>query len=333
MKPSREKILVTGGGGFLGSAIVKKLVTRGSRVTSFARGIYPQLAAMNVRQIRGDIRDPHAVEQAVQGMDVVFHTAAKPGVWGPRADYYATNVIGTRNVIAACLTHKVSRLIHTSSPSVVFNGSDMEGIDESAPYAADFLTHYPRTKALAEQAVLAAAAGGLAVVVLRPHLIWGPGDNHLVPRILDRASRLRIVGNGRNRVDTIYIDNAAQAHVLAADKLLENPGLSGNVYFISQDEPILLWEMVNHILKAGGNPPVTRSVPAGLARFAGALLEFFYKTFKISGEPQMTRFVAGELSTSHWFDISAARQDLGYAPEVSTEEGLRRLEDWLRDRK
>ena len=325
-----ENILVTGGGGFLGKAIVKRLIKKGCRVTSFSRKSYPELDRLQVNQIKGDLCNSKAVEKACRGMGLVFHVAALPGVWGKYSDYYDTNVTGTENVIAACLKNKVSRLVHTSSPSVVFNGKDMKGVDESVPHAARHTTHYPKTKALAEKAVLAAASGDLKVIILRPHLIWGPGDNHLVPRILDRADRLRIVGNGKNIVDTIYIDNAALAHILAAEKLVCNPDLSGRVYFISQDEPIFLWEMVNSILAAGGKKPITRKVPFRIAWIAGALLEFFYKTFKINGEPMMTRFVANELTTSHWFDISAAKQDLDYVPEISTARGLERLEAWLR---
>jgi nucleoside-diphosphate-sugar epimerase len=325
-----ENVLVTGGGGFLGKAIVKRLINKGCRVTSFSRNRYPALDRLNVHQVKGDISNSKAVTKACQDMDLVFHVAAMPGVWGKYADYYATNVIGTENIITACRQNHIPRLIYTSSPSVVFNGKDMEGIDESVSHASSFHTHYPKTKAIAEKAVLAACAKELNAIILRPHLIWGTGDNHLVPRIIDRAKRLRIVGAGKNKVDTIYIDNAALAHVLAAEKLAGNPNLSGRIYFISQDEPLPLWEMVNRILKAGGKKPITRKVPFQIAWVAGALLEFFYKIFKLRGEPMMTRFVARELSTAHWFDISAARQDLGYVPEVSTVEGLKRLEKWLR---
>jgi len=324
-----ENVLVTGGGGFLGKAIVKRLVEKECHVTSFSRKPYPALDRLHVKQIKGNISDPKAVRNACQGIDLVFHVAALPGVWGKYSDYYDTNVIGTENIITACRQNGVSRLIYTSSPSVVFNGKDMEGVDESIPHATRFSTHYPKTKALAEKAVLAAASGDLKAIILRPHLIWGPGDNHLVPRILARAHRLRIVGNGKNKVDTLYIDNAASAHVLAAEKLAGHPELSGGIYFISQDEPLPLWEMINRILKAGGKKPITRKVPFQIAWVAGALLEFFYKTFKINSEPMMTRFVAKELSTSHWFDISAAKQDLGYTPEISTHQGLERLEKWL----
>ncbi|OQY58560.1 MAG: 3-beta hydroxysteroid dehydrogenase [Desulfobacteraceae bacterium 4572_88] len=325
-----EKVLVTGGGGFLGGAIVRQLVERGDAVRSFSRGTYPELENLGVEQHQGDISDPDAVERACENIGLVFHVAAKPGVWGNYADYFSTNVIGTRNVISACQKHGIPRLVYTSSPSVVFNGSHMEGVDESVPYPDEFHAHYPKTKAIAEQEVLRAAAEGLRTIILRPHLIWGPGDNHLVPRILARAKQLVRVGDGQNLVDTIYIDNAADAHLLAADCLAESPELSGRIYFISQDDPIPLWDMVDAILKAGGLPRVRRSMPRGTAWIIGAILEFVYKTFHLSGEPKMTRFVAEELATAHWFDIRAAKMDLKYVPRVLTEEGLSRLEKWLR---
>lgn len=326
---SPHRVLVTGGGGFLGSAIVKRLVKRGDRVISFSRGFYPELAKMGVEQIQGNISDAAAVQQACRKADLVFHVAAKPGVWGNYATYYRTNVLGTRNVIDACKQHHVSGLVYTSSPSVVFDGTDMEGVNESVPYPEKYLAHYPKTKAMAEQMVTAAAAEGLKTVILRPHLIWGPNDNHLVPRIIERANRLVKVGNGRNLVDTIYIDNAADAHIRAADQLEQCHHLSGKVYFISQDEPVPLWDMVNNILSAAGLFPVQRSISRNTAWMIGAVLEFVYKAFKIPGEPRMTRFLADELSTAHWFDISAAKKDLGYEPKISIEEGLSRLEKWL----
>jgi nucleoside-diphosphate-sugar epimerase len=329
---SSQRVLVTGGGGFLGGAIVRHLVKRGDRVISFSRRLYPELAAIGVEQIQGDVSDANAVEQACREVDLVFHVAAKPGVWGNYVTYYRTNVIGTQNVIAACKQHNVSQLVYNSSPSVVFDGDDMEGVDESVPYPEKYHAHYPKTKAMAEQSVIAAGDEGLRTIILRPHLIWGPRDNHLVPRIIERANRLVKVGDGRNLVDTIYIDNAAAAHIQAADRLEQDHNLSGRVYFISQDDPVPLWEMVNNILKAADLAPVQRSISRNTAWMIGAALEIFYKMFKISGEPRMTRFLANELSTAHWFDISAAKIDLGYKPKVSTEEGLSRLERWLQNR-
>jgi nucleoside-diphosphate-sugar epimerase len=328
-KQISQNILVTGGGGFLGSAIIKQLKLKQQKVRSFARGYYPKLADWDVEQIQGDIADYEAVKDACENIDLVFHVAAKPGVWGRYKEYYRTNTLGTENVIGACYHHHISRMIYTSSPSVVFDGESAEGINESAPYARRFKTHYSKTKALAEQKVIQASGELLRTIILRPHLIWGPEDNHLVPRIIARAKRLRKIGSGQNLVDTTYIDNAAQAHILAAEKLSENEGLSGNVYFISQGEPVPVWDMINAILKAAGLGPVKGAIPKSVAWSSGALLEVFYRIFNVSAEPPMTRFVAEELSTAHWFDITAAKRDLEYDPKVSIQEGLCRLEKWL----
>jgi nucleoside-diphosphate-sugar epimerase len=330
-KPTTGKrtVLVTGGGGFLGSAIVRRLIARGETVRSFSRIRYAQLDAWGVEQVQGDLDDLSAVTKACRNVEAVFHVAAKPGVWGTYQDFYRPNVLGTEHVIEACRQCGVQRLIYTSSPSVVFDGGNMAGVDESAPYPQSFHAHYPRTKATAERMVLRAAAEGLAVVALRPHLIWGPGDPHLAPRIIARAHRLRQVGDGSNKVDTIYVDNAAYAHVLAEECLATKPHLSGRVYFISQDQPIALWEMINLILAAGGKPPVTKTISPVAAYLAGALCEGLYGLLRLRREPPMTRFVAKELATSNWFNIQAAKTDLGYAPIVSTEEGLKRLAEWL----
>ncbi len=328
----KRVLLVTGGGGFLGKAIVRSLVAKGERVRSFSRRPYPELEQIGVSHICGDLADPNDVKLACQGVEAVFHVAARPGVWGQYADFFEPNVSGTLNVISACKAAGVKRLIYTSSPSVVFDGGDMEGVNESVPYPSHYEAHYPMTKAMAEQAVLKAAREGLPAVALRPHLIWGPGDNHLAPRLLARADKLRRVGKGTNKVDTIYIDNAAQAHILAEKRLSENPDFSGRTYFISQDDPIPLWQMVDHILAAGGRSPVTKTISPGMAWFAGAMCELVYYLLGKKSEPPMTRFVARELATSHWFNIEAAKRDLGYRPTVSTEEGLRRLAAWLKEK-
>ena len=322
-------ILVTGGGGFLGHAIVTRLVERGCTVRTLSRGFYQSLAELGVEQIQGDIRDQGIVETACRGVSLVFHTAAKAGVWGNPSDFYDVNVTGTKNLLAACSRAKCIRLVHTSSPSVVFDGRNMTGVDETVPYPKRYRAPYPATKAQAEKMVLQAAQNGLPAIILRPHLIWGPGDNHLVPRIVDRAHQLRRVGNGRNMVDTIFIDNAADAHILASECLQSNPHLSGNIYFISQGEPVPLWDMVDNILKAANRDPVKGRISKQTAWIVGAFLEVIYKSFRLSGEPRMTRFLAEELSTNHWFNIRAAREDLGFTPLVSTKEGLGRLAEWF----
>jgi nucleoside-diphosphate-sugar epimerase len=324
--------LVTGGGGFLGSAIVRRLRARGDRVHSLSRHRYPELDALGVIPFAGDVADDLAVARAAAGCDVVFHVAAKAGVGGRYRDYYRANVVGTANVLAACRHHGITRLVHTSSPSVVFAGRDMAGVDESVPYPRHYEAAYPQTKAIAERLVLSANGALLATVALRPHLIWGPGDNHLIPRLLARAraGRLRRIGTTVKLIDTVYIDNAADAHLLAADRLAPGAPIAGKVYFITQGEPVPLWDLINRILAAAGQGPITRSVPAEVAYAAGWLLETIYALCGWLDEPPMTRFVARELTTAHWFDISAARRDLGYEPKVSLEEGLRRLQASLR---
>ena len=321
------KALVTGAGGFLGGAIARSLLERGDAVRSFSRADYPALRDAGVDLHRGELSDPLAVSEAVKGCDIVYHVASKAGIWGKDQDYWLTNVEGTANVLAACLEHGVSRLVYTSTPSVVFNGRDMEGVDESVPYADHFLIAYPRTKAEAEQRVLAANGPNLATVALRPHLIWGPGDNHLIPRILARAGAgmLRRIGHVDKRVDSVYIDDAAQAHLLAGDRLSIGSHVAGKVYFITQGEPVPLWDLVNRILAAAQLAPVRRSIPAPIAYLAGLVLETVHSITGNANEPRMTRFLARELSTAHWFNIDAARRDLGYTPSISIDEGMSRL--------
>jgi nucleoside-diphosphate-sugar epimerase len=328
------KALVTGGGGFLGKAIVKLLRERGDDVRSFSRNEHPALTGMGVEHCRGELGDAEAVKKAAEGCDIVFHVAAKAGVWGPYEEFYRANVQGTKNVIDACRQHGIKRLVHTSSPSVVFDGTDMEGVDESVAYPELFEAFYPQTKAEAEQLVLQANDRNLATVALRPHLIWGPEDNHLVPRILERGAKgaLRRLGTRECLVDTIYIDNAALAHLQAADQLDVGSAVAGKAYFLSQGEPLPLWDVVNLILDAGGLPPVTRTISPARAYKLGAFLEKVYGFLNLKGEPRMTRFVAKELSTSHWFDLGAARRDFGYQPEVSFDEGMERLREWLANR-
>lgn len=284
--------------------------------------------------MQGDITDGAAVNKAVQGVDAVFHVAAKPGVWGTYPDFHNPNVIGTQNILNACRLARVPRLIFTSSPSVVFTGNHENGITESAPYPKRYLAHYPKTKAIAEQLVLAANGAELATVSLRPHLIWGPNDPHLVPRILERAriGRLSMIGNRKNLVDSTYIDNAAYAHVLAAERL--NPGspIAGKTYFISNGEPIPMADLIRRILGAAGIEPVIPTLNQHLAYAAGTAMELTHKLLRLKHEPLLTRFVARQLSTAHWFDISAAKRDLGYEPQVSIDEGMRRLSKSLREK-
>lgn len=327
------KVLVTGGGGFLGQALCGLLRERGHEVASFSRHSHPALAALDVRQVHGDLADAAAVRAAAQGMQAIFHNAAKAGGWGRHESYRLANVVGTDNVLAACRAHGIDRLVYTSTPSVVHHaGRAVTGGNEvDTPPATRFNAAYPATKAVAEAAVLAANDATLATVALRPRLIWGPGDNHLLPRLVERAraGRLRFVGDGSNRIDTTYIANAAQAHLDAFDHLAVGSACAGKAYFISNGDPRPLRETINALLAAVDVPPVAGTVPFALAYAAGAVLEAAWSVLPLPGEPPMTRFLAEQLATPHWYDISAAARDFGYVPRIGFEAGLALLrQDW-----
>ncbi|MFZ5656186.1 MAG: 2-alkyl-3-oxoalkanoate reductase [Pseudomonadota bacterium] len=323
------KILVTGGGGFLGQALCRGLRARGHEVVSFNRGHYPGLDAIGVRQVRGDLTSRDAVLAAAEGCDAVIHNAAKAGAWGPYAEFHAANVTGTDNVIAACRAHGIARLVHTSTPSVTHRATfPVAGLGAGAvPYGDGLKSPYAETKKIAEQRVLAANDASLAVVALRPRLIWGPGDNQLLPRLVARAraGRLRLVGDGSNHVDTTYIDNAAQAHFDALDALAPGAACAGRAYFISNGEPRTMRETMNALLAAAGAPAVERTIPFRAAYALGAVCEGLWATLPLRGEPPMTRFLAEQLVTTHWYDMGPARRDFGYVPRVSFDEGLARL--------
>lgn len=319
--------LVTGATGFLGLYLVEQLVARGDHVRAFCRRPTDNLTRLGVEVVTADIRDAAAVSQACQGIDVVFHTAAVAGIWGPWQHYYSINTQGTLNVIAACRLQGVRKLVFTSSPSVTFAGAPQCGIDESVPYPARWLCHYPHTKALAEQAVLQANDGRLATCALRPHLIWGPRDRHLIPRLVERAraGQLRRVGDGSNLIDMVHVVNAAQAHLQAADKLSTASAVAGRAYFITQGKPVNCWQWIDELLALHGLPPVGKSISLKAAYAAGAVLEGVYSALRIQTEPRMTRFLALQLGTSHYFSIERARQDFGYEPQISIAEGMKTL--------
>jgi nucleoside-diphosphate-sugar epimerase len=384
--------LITGGTGFLGRHLVDRLLAQDRAVAVLARRPAPDLTARGVRVITADLADEEAVRSACCGIETVFHVAAKVGVWGRYRDFHRANVLGTRAVLAGCRAHGVQRLVFTSTPSVVYNGRDLAGADESLPLTTRCPAAYPLTKAIAEREVLAANSPELRTVALRPHLIWGAGDPHLVPRIIAqaRAGRLRIVGTGRNRVDMVHVHNAVDAHLLAElalgnksqgsqpgsqcnairDKETAPPSAGrcnlnsaveastprsgerqqadsastaefrcnvirdqtdplqsadGRAYFITNGEPVVLWDWINDLLRALDIPPVTKRLPLGAATVIGAACEALWGLLPLRSEPPMTRFVAKELASDHWFDISAARRDLGYAPRISMAEGTAEL--------
>jgi len=330
------KALVTGGGGFLGGALVRLLLSKGAQVRVLARGDYPELKALGVDCVQGSVADEDADTRACLGCDTVFHVAAKVGMWGRYEDFYNANVLGTANLLAAAKAAGAARFIFTSTPSVVYpgGGRDVNGWDESAPYPGKFDSYYAETKARAERLVLKANATRLATVSLRPHLVWGPGRDHMIATIIERgrAGRLKRIGDFNKLIDVTYIDDAARAHWLAAEKLSPGAACAGRAYFISQGDPRPNWDVVNLILAAAGVPPVTKTMPYAAARAAAAIMETLWRLARARTEPPLTLFVLQQLTTAHWFNISAARRDLGYSPEVSIEEGMRRLGEWLKSR-
>ena len=328
-------VLVTGGTGFLGRRLVARLLDDGRRVTILGRTPAPDLEKRGVRFIRASLDDAPAVTAACAGIETVFHTAAKVGVWGRYDDFFRTNVLGTRALLAGCRAHGVARFVHTSTPSVVYNGRDLANADESLPLTTACPSPYPLTKAIAEREVLAANYAALRTVALRPHLIWGVGDPHLVPRVLARAraGRLRIIGSGKNRVDMVHVENAVDAHLCAERVISSGSQLAaagGRPYFITNGEPVVLWDWINDLLRALGEPPITKHVSLATAAALGAACELAWRALPLPGEPPMTRFIAAELAKDHWFNLTAARRDLGYVPRITMAAGTAELVAVLR---
>jgi nucleoside-diphosphate-sugar epimerase len=324
--------IVTGGGGFVGLALVKALRAMHIKVSVVGRHRYLEVEDAGGVCLVGDIRDAMFVQGAFSGADTVFHVAAKAGVWGSWDDYFGINVTGTENVIAACRYNHINKLIYTSTPSVVFNRGHLCGVDETTPYATEVLCHYARSKIMAEILVLEANDLLLSTTALRPHLVWGPGDPNLIPRLLERARKkqLKIVGDGKNMVDISYIDNVVDAHITAAINLELYGTAAGEAFFISQGEPVKLWGWINDLLIALNRPLIARSISFQTAFRVGNILEHLYTFFRIKNEPKMTRFVAEQMAKSHWFSIKKAQDILKWQPQVSTSAGITRLVEWIR---
>jgi nucleoside-diphosphate-sugar epimerase len=319
--------LVTGGNGFVGRYIVEQLLARGDSVRVVGRGDYPALTAMGAQCVRANLAAPEAngaLATAMRGVEVVFHVAAKAGVWGSFDDFYRNNVTATQRVVRAAERAGVPKLVFTSSPSVAIGEADLQGADESTPFPERYLAPYPQTKALAERFVLGRTA--IAATAIRPHLIWGPRDPHIFPRLIARARKGRLpqIGEGTNLVDVTYVENCAEAHLLAADALGERSPLRGRAYFIGQERPVNLWEFINQVVTGAGAKPVRGKLPEGAAMAAASAFERAYRAFGLSAEPPLTRLTVWQMSHSHWFDHGAAQRDFGYGPRISIEEGLRR---------
>ena len=323
------KAVVTGGGGFVGGAICRRLQALGHDVISLGRRPQPALAAAGIRTVSHDLTATDAASTLADifaEADCVFHTAAHVKMWGPREAFVRGNISATENVIAACRAAGVGKLVFTSSPSVVATDHDLRGIDESQPYPARYRAFYPETKAAAERAVLAAHGSALRTISLRPHLIFGPGDTNLVPTILKRAraGRLVQVGDGKNLVDLTFIDDCVSAHLLAAAALDERPAAGGRAFFISQGDPVPLWEWIGRVLALHHLPPVRRRISTNTALMLASVAETVWKMLRLSSDPPLTKFLAEEMATDHYFDISAARRDLGYAPSCTVSEATER---------
>jgi 2-alkyl-3-oxoalkanoate reductase len=328
------KVLVTGGGGFLGQALCRGLLAQGHEVASFSRSRHAVLDALGVQQIQGDLADREAVLRGFSaGFDAVLHNAAKAGAWGSYASYHSANVTGTQHVLEACCEHGIGRLVYTSTPSVAHRATHPVegGTAESVPYGEGVKAHYAASKIIAERAVLAANSASLATVALRPRLIWGPGDTQILPKLVERArsGRVRLVGGGLNRVDTTYIDNAAQAHLDALQHLQPGAACAGKAYFISNGEPWALRDILNGLLRAAGAPEVHKTIPFPVAYAVGGICEMLWTVLPLADEPPLTRFLAEQLSTPHWYSMTPATTDFGYVPKVSMQEGLARLQSAL----
>lgn len=328
-----KKILVTGGGGFVGKAIVKMIVARGDEVQVAGRHRYADVERLGATCLVGDIRDRDFMVNATRGVDAVFHVAALAGIWGSWSDYHSINVLGTDNTITGCIKNEVPSLVYTSTPSVVFNRTDIEGGNESLPYPGKFLCNYAKSKVIAEKQVLAANAVSLKTCAIRPHLIWGPDDPHLIPRLLNKGKNgeLKRVGGGVNLVDISYVDNVAYAHILAEENLATSRSAAGKAYFVSQGEPVNLWDWINELFQKVGIKPVVQDVPFKVAYSAGAMLELVHALFLKNTEPRMTRFLAEQLAKSHYFSTEAIERDLGYSPIVSTSDGMNKLVSWIKE--
>jgi nucleoside-diphosphate-sugar epimerase len=332
-----KRVLVTGGGGFLGTAVAKLCRQQGYAVSSFSRQTYLHLDAIVEKQYAGDLRSFSDIDAALaEGTwDAVFHVAGLAGVSGAWQDYKEANIDGTANVILACRKHHIKNLIYTGSPSAVLGKKGgVEGENEDLPYLRpeEYLSHYGRSKAEAEKLVLAANdPQEMATVILRPHLIWGPGDPHLIPRVLAKAKRgrLSIIGKGDNKVDVTYIDNAAWGHFLAYQKLVssEREKVAGKVYFLGDEEPVYLWSFINEILVSQGLRPVTRKIPLSVAYGVGAVMDWVQAHFlSPKRELPISKFTALMLGESHYFDLSLAKKDLGYNFPVKKDVAMKSLQ-------
>lgn len=315
------RVLVTGASGMLGGGVARALTDRGDDVTVLQR----RPSGLPCREVLGDVAETGVVRAALAGADAVVHLAAKVDVVGPWEQYRRTNVDGTRAVVDACRATGVRRLVHVSSPSVAHTGSALVGAGASPAEPERVSGSYARSKALAELDALAADSPDLTVLAVRPHLVWGPGDTQLVGRVVARARarRLPLIGSGTALVDTTYVANAVDALVAAVDTPVH-----GEALVVSNGEPRPIGELLEKICSAAGVPGPRGRVPLRVARAAGAALEAFWAVSRRTDDVPMTRFLAEQLATAHWFDQRRTRDALRWTPRVSLDEGFAELARW-----
>jgi nucleoside-diphosphate-sugar epimerase len=323
------KVLVTGARSLMMGGIAAALVQRGDQVVCLQRTPAEFDGSNEVRQVLADLRDASAIADAVTGCDAVIHGAAKVGVVGTWEEYQKVNVDGTATVLAVAQSAGVARVVYVSTPSVAHVGEALVGGGADPAVVRTNGAHYPRSKAMAEQLALGANSNEMAVMALRPHLVWGPGDTQLVGRIIERAraGRLVMVGDGSALVDSTYVDNAVSAHLAAIDALHIGAACAGRAYVVSNGEPRPVVELIEGICRAAGVEFAPRRVPVSVAKAVGSVVERVWPRLR-SGEPPITRFVAEQLATAHWFDQREIRADLNWHPEVSLAEGFARLARW-----
>ena len=318
------RILLTGASSLIGAGVAEHLSRRGDEVVVLQRRPSEVAARLGLVEHLADITDAPAVAQAAAECDAVIHLAARVGVVGTSGQFYDTNVRGTLAVLEAAQMSGVNRFVFVSSPSVAHAGAAIAGAGAEPADPRSAGSHYSKSKAQAELEVLAADGPGFATIAIRPHLVWGPGDTQLIGRIVARAKsgRLALVGGGHALIDTTYIDNAVEALVAALDRAEDG---HGEAFVVSNGEPRTVAELFERICTAAQVPVPTRTVPTSVAWAGGAVAEALWRVTGRDDDPPMTRFLAAQLGTAHWFDQSRVREVLQWTPRVGLDEGFARL--------
>jgi nucleoside-diphosphate-sugar epimerase len=318
------EVFVTGGSGFIGGRLIRRLVSDGHRVRALVRSDAAEraVAASGAEPVRGDVTDLRSLPSAVRGCELAFHAAARVGEWGSLPEFELVNVDGTAAVIHACRAEGVPRLVHVSTEAVLLAGEPLVNVDETAPLRPDSKSPYCSTKARAEQLVRDASGDGLETVCVRPRFVWGAGDTTVLPSLVDavRANKFAWIGGGEQLTSTTHVDNAVEGLVLAAER-----GRAGGVYFVTDGEPVVFKEFVTRLLGTQGIAPPERSVPLPPAKRGAAMGEAIWKVLPLSASPPLTRMAVWVSSLETTIDISLARRELGYEPVRTIDEGLQEM--------